>query len=265
MQNRIEKKFEELRSKGKKALITFITAGDPHLKVTEELVIGLEKEGADLIELGVPFSDPSADGPVIQASSERALKQGIVLEDILNLVHKLRARTQIPILLMGYYNNFLQFGLSRFAKEAARCGVDGFIVVDLPPEEAPEFLVHIQKYHLSLIFLLTPTADLKRIDLVKKLATGFVYYVSMTGITGAKLEGFQKIEKHLSFIKKSLNLPVCVGFGVRTAKDVEKLKRNADGVIVGSALVECLENPSIQKAKADLLRKVSELKVALNG
>jgi tryptophan synthase alpha chain len=193
--NRIQKKFKELKKRGEKALVTFITAGDPNLSTTKRLVLEMEKAGADLIELGVPFSDPMADGPVIQRSSERALKGGTDLKAVLRLVKDLRKTTEIPIILMGYFNPLLQWGCEAFCEEAGKVGVDGLIVVDLPPEESAELHHPARKAGLSLIYLLTPTSDEERVQKVKKLATGFTYYVSITGITGASLSGIEAVEK----------------------------------------------------------------------
>src|SRR6185369_9941646 len=182
---RIEAKFNELKARGEAALVTFITAGDPDLATTEEVVLELERSGCDLIELGVPFSDPMADGPTIQLSSERALAAGTTLPGILDLVRRLRERTQVPIVLMGYFNPIFAYGAERFAADAAAAGVDGLLVVDLPPEEAAELKGATDERGLDLIFLLTPTSDRSRVEAVARLGSGFIYYVSVTGVTGA--------------------------------------------------------------------------------
>jgi tryptophan synthase alpha chain len=261
--NRIQSKFKELKKKDEKALITFITAGDPNLSATERLVYEMEKAGADIIELGVPFSDPMADGPVIQRSSERALKGKTYLSSILNLVKKFRKNTEIPIILMGYFNPILQWGCERFCHQAAEAGVDGLIVVDLPPEESAELQVPARKSGLNLIYLLTPTADEARIRHVKRVASGFVYYVSVTGITGSAVKAFDSIKNHVAEIKKSISLPVCIGFGIRTPQDAHTLSKIADGVVVGSALVSLLEKGKMTERIQSVGRKVKSLKKAI--
>lgn len=261
--DRIKNKFKELAQKKEKALIAFITAGDPDLITSEKLIYDLERAGADIIELGIPFSDPSADGPVIQRASERALKNGTTLPAVLNLVSKVRKKTQIPLVLMGYYNPILNYGNERFCKAAAKAGVDALIVVDLPPEEAEELARPAKDCHIHLIYLLTPTADEARIKNVKKLASGFVYYVSMTGITGAKLQAVEKIKEKVREIKKQIKLPLCIGFGIQQAQDAKLLSQIAEGVVVGSALVSELEKGGKKKGPASLLRKVASLKRAV--
>ncbi len=261
--NRIQEKFKELKQKNEKALVTFVTAGDPSLASTEKIVLSLEKAGADLIELGVPFSDPMADGPVIQRSSDRALKHQVGLKDILGLVKKLRQKTQIPIILMGYYNPILRFGVESFCHRAGQAGVDGLIVVDLPPEESQELHRPARKNGLNLIYLLTPTADKSRIRLVQQKASGFVYYVSVTGITGSRLQALKEIQTHVRQIKQSISLPVCIGFGIRNAEDAKNLSLAADGVVVGSVLVSLLEKKKGNGAIQALGTEVKKLKRAL--
>jgi len=260
---RIQKKFKELALKKQKALVAFVTAGDPNLTLSEKLVYEMEKAGADLIELGVPFSDPMADGPVIQRSSERALKVRTTLHSILKLVSKIRKKSQIPLILMGYYNPILSYGVEKFCKNASAAGVDGLIVVDLPPEESQELHRPTRAHHLDFIYLLTPTADESRIQKVKKLASGFIYYVSVTGITGAKLRSLADIQSHVREIKKHIPLPVCIGFGIRSPEDAKHLSKVAEGVVVGSALVSELEKGGQKKGPALLVRKVVDLKKAM--
>src|SRR5262249_10049619 len=191
--------------------------------------------------LGVPFSDPMADGPVIQRSSERALRKNTHLSSIFTLIKNLRKSTGIPIILFGYFNPILQYGCGRFCQEAARSGVDGLIVVDLPPEESAELHGPAHKAGLHFIYLLTPTSDEERIQKVRKLASGFLYYVSMTGITGAKLKALNNIQGHVARIRRAVNLPLCVGFGIQGPDQAKKLSRIADGVVVGSRLVSLLD------------------------
>lgn len=263
---RIEKKFQELQKKNQKALVTFVTAGDPSLSQTEKIVLQLEKSGADIIELGIPFTDPMADGPVIQLSSERSLKKGTTLPKILDLVAKLRQKTEIPLLLMGYFNPIHRMGLERFAKEAVRSGVDAVLVVDLPVEESEEFHKILKKHKINLVYLLTPTSDLNRVKKVSRVASGFIYYVSMTGITGAKLSNLKDVDKQVQKIKKTIRLPVCVGFGISKASQAKELSKKSDGVVVGSAIIKLLaqKNQSSQQKLKSLAKFIQSLKKSLS-
>lgn len=263
--NRISQTFERLRSEGKKALIPFITAGDPDLLTTEKLIFILEKNGADLIELGVPFSDPMADGPTIQIASERSLIKKTNLKVVLELVKRVRAKTTIPIILMGYYNPFFIYGLKRLAHDAKEAGVDGILTVDLPPEEAGEMKAQINRVGLDLVFLLAPTSDDVRIKLITKIATGFIYYVSLTGVTGVRSKLDKDIKKQLKKIKKYTDLPVGVGFGISSPLHAKVVAKWADAVVVGSAIIKIIEN---SRSKKQMLQKVgqfvSSLKRAMN-
>lgn len=238
MSGRLETTFQRLRDKGEKALIAYLMAGDPGLVETEQLVVALEQAGADIIELGVPFSDPIADGPVIQQAAERALKSGTSLRKILDSVKSLRQRTEIPIILMLYYNSIHAMGCERFCKVAKAAGVDGLIVPDMPPDEAGPLRAPADEAGLSLIFLLAPTSTADRRKLVAKESHGFVYYVSLTGITGAKLSNVEDVQHNVAKLKKVSGAPVAVGFGVATPEDAARVSKVADGVIVGSAIVK---------------------------
>jgi tryptophan synthase alpha chain len=251
---RIADTFKRLQGEGKKALVTFITAGDPDLETTGRLIPLLESAGADIIELGVPFSDPMADGPTIQLSSERALEAGTTLEGILGMVQKVRLCTQIPLVLMGYYNPILQYGPERFVRDAASAGVDGVLLVDLPPEEAAEFRKVADLAGITTIFLLTPTSDDARMKRVFSLGSGFLYYVSVTGVTGARQQVEVSVDERVSDIRKRTRLPVVVGFGVSTPEQAGQIARIADGVVVGSALVKLFE----QYKGAELEQRLSE-------
>ena len=239
--NRISNKFNELKEKGRIALVTYITAGDPSLKTTEDIVVKLEESGADIVELGVPFSDPMADGPAIQLASERALEEGTTLEDVLKTVKRIRTVSEVPIILFGYYNPFFHYGLERFSADAAEAGADGVLVVDLPPEEASELKVHLDKADLDLVFLLAPTSTNERVDLVANHASGFVYLVSVTGVTGVRPDLDYSLDSLTDQIKSATGLPVGVGFGVSSPEQVEKIAEYADAVIVGSAIVRIIE------------------------
>lgn len=253
--NRIQKTFERLKAKGEKALITFITAGDPSIKISKEIIFELEKSGADIVELGIPFSDPMADGPTIQAASERALKKGTTLKDVLELVKDVRKRSQIPIILFGYYNPIFAYGTERFAKDVKKAGADGILVVDLPPEEAHELKKAADSCSLDLIFLLTPTSDDNRMRLVAEKASGFIYYVSVAGITGARKELPGTIQRYIRKVRQFTPLPVGVGFGISTPEQAREVSKWADGVIVGSAIVNVIEK---NQDLPDLVTKVGK-------
>ena len=238
---RIQNRFRELKKKGKAALVTYITAGDPSLELTPDIALNLERSGADIIELGIPFSDPMADGPAIQLAYERALCSGTTLNGVLDVVAKIRKYSEIPIILFGYYNPFLSYGLERFSKDAHDAGADGILAVDLPPEEADEFKIHADKMGLDMVFLLAPTSTTERIRLVGERATGFVYLVSITGVTGERPTMDYSLEALVGEIKRYTKLPVGIGFGVSTPEQAEKIAKFADAVIVGSALVRIVE------------------------
>lgn len=260
--SRIEKKFRALKKEGRKALITFVTAGDPTLAHTEKIVYALEAAGADIIELGIPFSDPMADGPVIQASSERALKYHVTLGDIFALVKKIRKQSQIPLLLMGYYNPIFIMGHEVFAKKAAEAGVDAVLIVDLPPEEAGDFRKYLRKNNIDLVHLLAPTSDEARIQKAARSGSGFIYYVSLTGVTGAELKITSEIENQINQIRKHSSLPIAVGFGVSKPEHVRALSPYADGIVVGSALVKII---GAEGRKPTLISKVSQFVRLLRG
>ena len=236
--SRLDKTFERLKTMGEKALITYLMAGDPSLAETEQLVLEVEKAGADIIELGVPFSDPIADGPVIQQAAERALRSGTTLRSILSMVGRLRTHSEIPLVLMAYYNSIHAFGPERFCREAAAAGVDGLIVPDMPPDEAGPLKAPAAASGLRLIFLLAPTSTAERRAFVARQSHGFVYYVSLTGITGAKLGKVSEIGRNVEQIRKISKTPIAVGFGVTTPEDAAQVSSIADGVIVGSAIVK---------------------------
>jgi tryptophan synthase alpha chain len=235
--NRIDKKFIQLKSQNKKALIAFITAGFPNLSTTVNLVIELERKGVDIIELGVPFSDPLADGPIIQEASKYSLEQGTNLVKILDLVKKLRLRTDLPICLMTYYNPVFCFGERHFVAKAAAAGVDGVIIPDLPYEEARDFTHYANQQGLANICFVSPTSSVARIKAVMKVSRGFVYYVSLTGVTGSRKSLSTDLKTRLAVIKKLIRKPVCVGFGISCARQVAQVSKISDGVIIGSAIV----------------------------
>lgn len=252
-QNRIQKTFESLKAKGEKALITFVTAGDPDIETTKGIIHALERGGADIIELGIPFSDPMADGPTIQASSERALRNGVTVSDILDLVKMLRKRSEIPIILFGYYNPIFSYGVEQFSEDARDAGVDGLLMVDLPPEESDELKTYIDRLGLNLIFLLTPTSDGRRMRIVASKARGFIYYVSVTGVTGARDTLPVDVKEYVKRTRDFTSLPIGVGFGISTPEQAVAISRWADGIVVGSALVKIIER---YKGSSELIEKV---------
>ncbi len=261
---RIGERFDALREKGEKALIAFITAGDPDLTVTEECILEMERGGADIIELGIPFSDPMADGPTIQKSSERALAAGTTLPKILAMVKSVRRRSSIPIVLMGYFNPVFRYGESKFATDAVAAGVDGLLLVDLPPEEAGEFKAAASTAGLDLISLLTPTSDENRIEKVARLGSGFIYYVSVTGVTGARESVADSMFQKVAEIREQIPLPIAVGFGISDAGQAARVASAADGVVVGSAIVKLFEQYRGDELKRRLKEFVAELKAGIS-
>jgi len=248
---RIDARFAALKEEKRPALITFITAGDPDLETSAVILAGLSKAGADVIELGMPFSDPMADGPSIQASSQRALKAGQTMVKTLKMVRDFRAHdTTTPIVLMGYYNPIYVYGNDRFIADARAAGVDGLIVVDVPPEADEELCLPALKAGLNFIRLATPTTDKARLPAVLKNTSGFLYYVSITGITGAAAPVVNDVHKQVAAIKSETALPVVVGFGVRSGEQARAIVRGADGVVVGSAVVSTIEKSLNSKGQA---------------
>jgi len=243
MTTRIDRRFAELKTAGRAALVTFLTAGDPDPETSLALVRALPAAGADVIELGMPFTDPMADGPAIQLSSQRALKAGQTLKKTLELVRAFRGSDDTtPLVLMGYYNPIYIYGVDRFLRDAKSAGVDGLIIVDLPPEEDEELCLPALKAGLNFIRLATPTTDDKRLPAVLANTSGFVYYVSITGITGAATPDAGKVAAAVTRIKRHTKLPVAVGFGVRRAEQAAGIASGADGVVVGSALVNAIRD-----------------------
>ncbi len=250
--SRIQKRFDWLKSKSEKALVAFITAGDPDLATTQELFSAIEEGGADIIELGVPFSDPLADGPVIQAASQRSLKSGTTLKKIIQLVHDIRQSSQLPIVLMTSFNPVFVYGQEAFVKDSVEAGVDGVIIPDLPPEEAEDFDALAQAQALDVVYLLAPTSTPDRIEMVGTKSRGFIYYVSLTGVTGARDALAKGVEEKVTRIKQATSLPVLIGFGISGPEQAKAASGFSDGVIVGSAIVRMIEEtqePAERKEK----------------
>lgn len=257
---RIADSFTNLKLEDRKGFIPFITAGDPDLAATEKLLITLAQSGATLIELGVPFSDPMADGPVIQRASERALKNNFGLQEILDLVARARKQIDIPIILFSYYNPLFQFGLKRLAEAAKDAGVDGVLVTDLSPEESGEFERELRARDLDMIFLVAPTSTDERLKLVAERASGFIYAVSRAGVTGTRESVSAEAEKLVTRVRKFSLLPVAVGFGISNAEQVADVHRYADAVVVGSAIVAEMERLG---DSPDLVERIGELVTGL--
>ena len=270
MATRIDKKFAELKRERRAGLVAFITAGDPDHDTSLAVLKGLPGAGADIIELGMPFSDPMADGPAIQASSQRALRAGQTMRKTLAMVSAFRAADDTtPIVLMGYYNPIYVYPVDRFIADAAKAGVDGLIVVDMPPEEDAELRPQASEAGLNFIRLATPTTDAKRLPAVLANTSGFVYYVSIAGITGTKAPDLADVKGHVGRIKAQTSLPVAVGFGVKTEEQVSAIAGIADAVVVGSALVGAIaqsldgEGRATSATKAQVLGLVGRLAAAL--
>jgi tryptophan synthase alpha chain len=263
---RIGERFRALRARGEKALVPFLTAGDPDLATSEALVLSLVAAGADLVEIGVPFSDPIGEGPTIQRASERALRGGVTLRRILDLVERLRPRVDVPLVLMGYANNLMAMGEAAFAARAAAVGVDGLIVVDLPPEEGEPLFALLRDRGIDPILLAAPTTRPARLEMLAKETRGFLYFVSLTGVTGARRALSATLEREVQAVRAVSDVPVCVGFGVSTPEHAREVARFADGVAVGSALIDRIEKAASPDEAIDAAsRFVAELKAPLRG
>ena len=256
MKHRIANKFRELKSRHEAALIPFIVAGDPNLDATAALVREFAARGADIIELGVPFSDPMADGPANQRAAQRGLKSGASLTAILSMVTELRKETEIPLILFGYFNPIFHYGCERLCADAARAGIDALLTVDLPPDEAGELKAPARRNGLDMIFLLAPTTPLERARYVVRSASGFIYYVSVTGVTGARTTLPADLQEHVTNLRSVTDLPIGVGFGISTPEQAANVARFADAVVVGSAITLLIE---ANATAPDLVTRVGEL------
>ena len=264
--SRIQGRFEALAKAKRKALIPYIMAGDPHPSLTVPLMHGLVEAGADIIEFGVPFSDPMADGPVVQRSGERALKHGVGLKDVLSLVRKFREKDKAtPVVLMGYANPIEAMGLEKFAAAAKSAGIDGVIVVDYPPEECLEFSALMKKNDIDPIFLLAPTSTKKRIDQVARSDSGYLYYVSLRGVTGAANIDLSDVASHIPAIRKATKLPIGVGFGIRDAESAKRVAQTADAVVIGSRIIQEIEAGSADSAVARVKAFLQPIRKALDA
>ena len=257
--------ISQVFKKNEKKLVTFVTGGDPNLDTSLEIIKSIINNGADIIEIGMPFSDPMADGPIIQLSSNRAIRTGINLDNIFYLaLEAKKIKKNLPIILMGYYNLIFYFGIKKFVRKCKENGVDGLIIVDLQPEEDEDLVKELNNNQIDLIRLITPTTDEDRLKLILKNASGFLYYVSVMGITGQKSADLNELEKSITFIKKHTNLPVIPGFGIKNSKDVNNICKIADGAVVGSSIIKIVEENLNNKEK--MLSNVSKfIKDLKNG
>ena len=254
MKNRIDQTFEDLKRRNRKALIAYITAGDPNLSTTEHLVYAMEKSGVDMIELGIPFSDPLADGLTIQEASKRALDKGVTVAKIFDLVRSIRCHSEIPLLFMTYYNPVFHYGLNRFVAKCKDVGIDGLIIPDLPPEEAGQLRKLALKENISTVFFVAPTTTDERIKSNATASTGFVYYVVLTGVVGKAKVKLSDVIKCIKHAKKFTTKPICAGFGISTPAQVKEIAQVADGVIIGSAIIKEIQKHA---GKSDLVSSVS--------
>jgi tryptophan synthase alpha chain len=263
--SRIQGRFEALGRDQRKALIPFITAGDPHPSLTVPLMRGLVEAGADILELGVPFSDPMADGPVVQRAGERALKHGVGLADVLKLVSEFRkSDTATPVVLMGYANPIEAMGTEKFVAAAKAAGVDGVIVVDYPPEECEQFAAQAKNAGIDPIFLLAPTSTDKRIEQVGRVGSGYLYYVSLRGITGAANIDFSEVSARIPRIRAATRLPIGVGFGIRDAASAKRVAQSADAVVIGSRIIQEIEAGTADGAVARVKAFLKPIRQALD-
>lgn len=264
--SRIQTTFAALKQQHKKALIPYITAGDPHPKHTVALLHTLVESGADMIELGVPFSDPMADGPVIQRASERALAHHVSLSKVLEMVKEFRqSDTKTPIVLMGYANPVEAMGMEKFVQRAKEAGVDGVLTVDYPPEECKEFVALLQGQEIDPIFLLSPTTEPARVDIIVNQASGFVYYVSLKGVTGAKNLDIVEVAGRVKDIRGKTDIPIGVGFGVRDAATAKAVAEIADAVVVGSRMVQAIEQSTEENVATNVAALMTELRSAIDS
>jgi tryptophan synthase alpha chain len=259
---RIEDRFTKLHARNEKALIVYLTAGDPSLGMTKKLIPALEKAGVDILEIGVPFSDPTADGPVIQAASQRSLKAGTTLEGVLKMVADVRKVSEIPIVLFGYFNPIFAYGVEKFAHAARHAGVDGVLVVDLPYEETNELRNFTDAVGIDFISLIAPTTGKERLKKIVSKASGFLYYISITGITGTAAPKISSIQADVEKIRKMSKQPIAVGFGISTPDQAKEIGRFADGIVIGSAVVRLLDenkkNPELLKIVSDYVGSIKK-------
>jgi tryptophan synthase alpha chain len=261
--NRIDRLFKDFKKEGKTAFVPFISIGDPDIETSFEIALALIDNGADMIELGFPFSDPMADGKVIQRSYERALKNRVSMKDTFNFIKRLRSKSDIPVIFFTYYNPVFAYGIPKFAEDAHNAGIDGILAVDLPPEESDELKEFTDKKDIDQIFLLAPTSNSSRIKYILSYARGFVYYVSVTGVTGARTVLPSDIKAKVHEIKKIRDIPVGIGFGISSADQAKEIKNYADAVIIGSKIIQFIEDNIQDKKK--ILKNISEFSLNIKN
>lgn len=250
-ETRLKKRFDTLKKEGRSAFVTFVSAGDPDLETSAKLIGGMAGAGADVLEIGMPFSDPMADGPAIQLGSQRALAAGMTLKGVLAMVREFRKADNVtPIVLMGYFNPIYSYGVDKFVVDAKDAGVDGFIIVDLPPEEEKEFAIPAQQAGLDFIYLTTPTADDARLEKITSKGSGFIYYVSITGVTGTASAQLSDVDAAVQRIRKTTDLPVAIGFGINTPEQAKEMAAISDAAVVGSAIVKKIAENLDENGKA---------------
>lgn len=254
MKNRIDLKFQELKELNKKAMIAFVTSGYPDINTTEDIILKIASSGSDIIELGIPYSDPIADGPIIQTASAKALKNGIKIDDIMGMVSNVRKKTEVPLVYMTYFGNVYKYGVERFMKSSKEVGTDGVIIPDLPVEERSEIVKVASKYGVHIIPLVAPTSE-NRIKSIVKEASGFIYCVSTNGVTGMRSKLAGNLEEYISLVSKYTEVPKCIGFGVSNAEMAKNIKSYCDGVIIGSAIMKIIEE---ETDKEKMLNKVGK-------
>jgi tryptophan synthase alpha chain len=263
--NRIDRAFTRLKKEKRKALVVYLTAGDPSLATTEALIPELERAGVDILEIGVPFSDPTADGPIIQAASHRSLQNGVTLEAVLQMIASVRRQCEIPIVLFGYYNPVYRFGCEAFAATASAAGVDGVLLVDLPPEESAELRRHTDRAGIDFISLIAPTTDDARIGRIVSRAKGFLYYITITGVTGTSRPDARSVDADVKRIKSLTNLPVVAGFGISTPEQAAEIAPLADGIVIGSALVRMVaDNAGRNELPALVASYIGQIRKAID-
>lgn len=263
--NAIKKKFKDLEAQGKKAFIAYITCGYPDIKTTKDLIKSFSDWGVDIVELGVPFSDPLADGPTIQMASQAALKKKVNLETVLRTAREVSGKIDMPLVIMSYYNPIFHYGIRRFISRAAKSGISGLIIPDLPPDEAGQIEMFSRQYDIATVYFVTPTSSESRTKLAASHSRGFIYYVSLTGVTGARKKLPAEIKKHIKSIKQATKKPVCVGFGISNAKQAKEIAAYSDGVIMGSAIIDRIEQAKSKKVMfADIKKLVKSLVKALH-
>ena len=259
---KLKNKFKQLKKENRKAFIAYIPFGFPKLSYTKDIILTLQDSAVDIIELGIPFSDPLADGPIIQQANLKALNAGANIEKLISMLSKIKKSLKVPIVIMTYYNPLFRFGLDKFFRKMSHLGVSGITIVDLPIEESRLYIKKAKKFNLETVFFITPTTLLARAKQIAKASQGFIYYISVTGITGPKELAYAPVISHVNKLKKITNTPICIGFGIHSKKQIKKLNSFSDGVIVGSSIIKFIEK---NYSKKDFLNKLRKYIISLNS